>query len=338
MASSTESDDEELIKQVNTYCSKVLHSGDLLKLSPYTDLYGLEFKSSFAPKHKGDSGLVGVVGGSEDYTGAPFFASISALKSGADLSHIFCVPSAAPVIKSYNPDLIVHPLLGASGGRKEFEQWLDRLTTVVIGPGLGRTESRMEETKLIIASLRERRKGLIIDADGLFLLSKWPDVIRDYTHTLLTPNYREFKYLYLAATGEQFEPEIDLIKSVEKAANSLGNVSILCKGPVDIITNGRLTATVGTPGSFKRCGGQGDILAGVCGTFMGWFKTREEAGVCDAGSAPVLAGIGGSILTRMVAREAGREYGVSLTTSNMVGVLPRVVHTYFKMLKRFVKS
>ena len=28
---------------------------------------------------------------------------------GADLSHVFCSTSAAPVIKQYSPDLLVHP-------------------------------------------------------------------------------------------------------------------------------------------------------------------------------------------------------------------------------------
>ncbi|RUS22990.1 hypothetical protein BC937DRAFT_94109 [Endogone sp. FLAS-F59071] len=80
--------------------------------------------------HKGQAGRVGVVGGSEDYTGAPFFSGISAMRLGADLCHIFCEPDAATVIKvslfcpigtsltaeilyhqSYSPDLIVHPYL-----------------------------------------------------------------------------------------------------------------------------------------------------------------------------------------------------------------------------------
>ena len=33
---------------------------------------------------------------------------------GADLSHVFCTKDAAPVIKGYSPELIVHPLLEES--------------------------------------------------------------------------------------------------------------------------------------------------------------------------------------------------------------------------------
>ncbi|XP_046994830.1 uncharacterized protein LOC124606805 isoform X3 [Schistocerca americana] len=51
--------------------------------------------------HKGSSGRIGVVGGSLEYTGAPYFAAISAFRVGCDLSHVFCCKEAAPVIKSY---------------------------------------------------------------------------------------------------------------------------------------------------------------------------------------------------------------------------------------------
>lgn len=33
---------------------------------------------------------------------------------GADLSHVFCTKDAAPVIKSYSSELIVHPVLEES--------------------------------------------------------------------------------------------------------------------------------------------------------------------------------------------------------------------------------
>lgn len=62
-------------------------------------------------KHKGDNGKIGVIGGSEEYSGAPFYAGMTALKTGADLVHIFCAPCACSSIKSYSPELIVHPSL-----------------------------------------------------------------------------------------------------------------------------------------------------------------------------------------------------------------------------------
>jgi ATP-dependent NAD(P)H-hydrate dehydratase len=59
---------------------------------------------------KGDNGRIGVIGGSYEYTGAPYYAAISSLKVGADIAHIFCSKSAANAIKSYSPEIIVHPV------------------------------------------------------------------------------------------------------------------------------------------------------------------------------------------------------------------------------------
>lgn len=52
---------------------------------------------------KGDNGRVAVIGGSFEFTGAPFYSAISSLKVGGDLAHIFCSKSASPSIKSYSP-------------------------------------------------------------------------------------------------------------------------------------------------------------------------------------------------------------------------------------------
>ena len=38
---------------------------------------------------KGENGCVATIGGSLEYTGAPYYSAISALKAGSDLSHVF---------------------------------------------------------------------------------------------------------------------------------------------------------------------------------------------------------------------------------------------------------
>jgi ATP-dependent NAD(P)H-hydrate dehydratase len=70
--------------------------------------------------HKGSSGRVGVLGGSGDFTGAPFYAAMASLNAGADLSFVFCANEAALPIKSYSPELMVTPVYSV----KEFEQSL----------------------------------------------------------------------------------------------------------------------------------------------------------------------------------------------------------------------
>ena len=94
----------------------------------------------------------------------------ASLKSGADISHIFCAKDAGIPIKSYSPELIVHPCLEK---KEEVLKWLDACTSLVIGPGLGRDE----ETALIIQEVIDKiiYKNLEIpvvgDADFLWFLS-----------------------------------------------------------------------------------------------------------------------------------------------------------------------
>ena len=71
--------------------------------------------------HKGSSGRVGVLGGSAQYTGAPYYASMAALKTGSDLAFIFCAEEAALPLKCYSPELMVSPVYQA----KEFDAALE---------------------------------------------------------------------------------------------------------------------------------------------------------------------------------------------------------------------
>ena len=57
--------------------------------------------------HKGQAGRVGVLGGSKDYTGAPYYSGQAALSVGADLLYLFTAEEACIPIKSYSPELMV---------------------------------------------------------------------------------------------------------------------------------------------------------------------------------------------------------------------------------------
>ena len=60
---------------------------------------------------------------------------------------------------------------------------------------------------------------------------------------------------------------------VARIRRALGNPIILLKGRTDIITNGTEVRTCSEEGSPRRCGGQGDLLAGALATFVAWNKS-----------------------------------------------------------------
>ncbi|ORX83729.1 Ribokinase-like protein, partial [Anaeromyces robustus] len=163
--------------------------------------------------HKGQSGRIAVIGGSEEYTGAPFFSAMSSLKLGTDLAHIFCEKKAAIPIKSYSPELIVHPYLqNLEHLKKHNAQQVDidakideivervssifpRLHVLVIGPGLSRDQGLITTVEKIIEKAKAVNLPLVIDADGLWIIQNNPDLIKGYKPAILTPNVVEFNRL-----------------------------------------------------------------------------------------------------------------------------------------------
>lgn len=188
-------------------------------------------------KHKGQDGRIGVIGGCQEYTGAPYFAAISALKVGADLSHVFCTKDASTVIKSYSPELIVHPVLDAPNAVEEIDTWLPRLHALVVGPGLGRDPTLLTTTREVIERAKRREIPIVIDADGLWLVAEWPSVIRGYQKAILTPNYMEFTRLYQAMYHQSLS-NVDLQRTALHLSVAMGNVTVVLKGEDDIITDG----------------------------------------------------------------------------------------------------
>lgn len=270
-------------------------------------------------RHKGQAGRIGIVGGSTEYTGAPYFAGISSLMVGADLVHIFCTQSAAPVIKGYSPELIVHPLLDTNNALIQIEPWLERLHVLVIGPGLGRDRQILQTVSDLIRFCRQLEKPLIIDADGLFLITQDINLVRDYPGVILTPNAVEFSRLF----G-------NIREAIPKQMKKLGcGITVLEKGLHDRIYDS-LTAEkyeCGDGGSGRRCGGQGDLLCGAIATFYYWALEKQET------NAALVACFAGSYLAKECNRLAFEVKGRSMVTSDMIQQIHTVFEEIFEVKK-----
>jgi len=244
--------------------------------------------SLITTKYKGQDGRIGIFGGSMEYTGAPYFAALSAMRTGADIVHVFCAKEAGTPIKAFSPEPIVHPVLDQSNAIEYIKPWLDRLHVVVIGPGLSRDEKILKTIAELISVCREMRKPLIIDADGLFLIVQKPEIIKDYPGVILTPNAVEFSRLAKAVLDKSIIPS-PFVKTVDvkHVAEALGkNVIILHKGARDVIVDGHKgteTIVCDLAGSGRRCGGQGDLLCGSLAVFWWW---AISAGASESALSP----------------------------------------------------
>uniref|UniRef100_A0A671W3S3 ATP-dependent (S)-NAD(P)H-hydrate dehydratase n=1 Tax=Sparus aurata TaxID=8175 RepID=A0A671W3S3_SPAAU len=278
-------------------------------------------------KHKGQDGRIGIIGGCQDYTGAPYFAAISALKVGADLSHVFCTKDAATVIKSYSPELIVHPVLDSPNAVEEIEKWLPRLHGLVVGPGLGREDLLLKTAKEVIEKSKARDIPIVIDADGLWLVTQQPAVIQGYQKGILTPNFMEFTRLYESLHHEPMDSS-DHQRNVMQLSVAMGNLTLVLKGEQDLITDGSKVISCSVEGSGRRCGGQGDLLSGSLGVLAHWAHAASAAGTLRSVNPSMVAAFGACSLTRQCNSQAFQRHGRSTTTTDMI----QEIGTAFKKL------
>lgn len=206
--------------------------------------------------HKGQLGRVAVIGGSEDYTGAPYFSAMASARLGCDMSHVICTPTAAVVIKSYSPNLMVHPLMRSSAPSQasaitssadtdpvqiadKIIAMLSRLHVLVVGPGLGRDELMHNVCARVVRAARQQSIPIVLDADALALVSRDPGLVRGYPLAVLTPNVVEFGRLTGALGVDEEVKKVQETAGekakVEALARALEGVTVVQKGAMDLI-------------------------------------------------------------------------------------------------------
>lgn len=269
--------------------------------------------------HKGVMGRIGVIGGSKDYCGAPYYASTASLHFGGDLSYVFCSKQAAGPIKSYSPEAMVTPFYDdelfstdkdvtdiSKSSTALVSEFFPRMHTLVIGPGLGRNSNVLQVVETLVQHAKSKNVSLVIDADGLWMVANNLSLIIGYSRCILTPNRVEFDRLVQSAADQfptsPFLKELSSDSDIRKmrALSALLRVTIIKKGSSDMISSGSVESTpllfnalVGDDsdlvytrqdvfvmqspeGSPRRCGGQGDVLAGSLGTALHWAIKRHS--------------------------------------------------------------
>jgi len=265
---------------------------------------------------KGDCGRIAVFGGCTLYTGAAYFTAISALRSGSDLVHIFCEKDAGPILRGFSAELIVHPVLDQEYGMEEIDHWLPTLHCIILGPGLGRSQSMGGRISIILERVKALQLPLVLDADGLWHLMNNPSMVHGYTRAVITPNAEEFCKLSAAVLHRHLVPTLypDPVV-VSDLARALGHVTVLHKGAHDVFSDGHITEDCHSVGSPRRCGGQGGLLAGILATFLNWGHTSGAEGP----TPPCLVAAWGACrLARACAAETFAVQGRSMTTQNLI--------------------
>ena len=259
--------------------------------------------------HKGDFGRVLLLCGSRGFTGAAYLAAMGALRAGAGLVYLG-VPEGIYQIEAIKlNEAIVFPLPDREGmlcpeAIPLLAERLPQMDALVLGCGLGQSDGTEAVVRWV---LEQARCPVVLDADGINLLSRHRDVLRGRAGaTILTPHQGEFLRLGFSI-GE------DRMASARQAARELGCVMVL-KGHGTCVTDGQreYINPTGNPG--MAVGGSGDVLAGIIGGLLGQGLPPLEAAACGCW----LHGAAGD----KCARELG-QYGMLPT--DMLNALPRLL-------------
>ncbi len=220
---------------------------------------------------KGDSGRLVVVGGGP-YTGAPALAALAALSAGVDMVNIIAPEPAASVIRGFSPDLIVRSVgkdgVFSANDAEELWKTVESLhpDALLVGNGAGYEHGTVQAFSSLLGHALPRIP-VVLDADGTRLAAtreSRPLFGTIHEKLLLTPNRRE---LYRILGYDVSVKRNERREQIQKLSAQLG-ATILYKGDVDLITDGRAYRENVMHHPSLVVGGAGDVLSGIVASLM----------------------------------------------------------------------
>lgn len=286
--------------------------------------------------HKGTFGKALIAAGSVNYTGAAILAAAAAVRAGAGLVtlavpnvlHTAIVPAAPEVTYLLLPHTLGVVDMHAAAILSEK---MAAYSALLIGPGLSHTpETTAFVRKLLGLETGKRSAGfvpsakkpdteqptalpaLVVDADGLNILSEipdWPRVLPP--NTILTPHPGEMARLTGATTAAV---QADRLRIAQESAAAWGHVVVL-KGAFTIVAapEGKLMLLpFANPGLGSA--GTGDVLAGTIVALRAQGLDAFQAAVVGA----YLHGLAGEMVRERI--------GVAgLAASDVAHALPEAI-------------
>ena len=264
---------------------------------------------------KGNNGIVLVIGGSYIYHGAPILSSLAALRCGTDLVYTSVPKINVTPTRAISPNLIVIPLVDQKltlGAVKKLVGALPRnLHSATIGMGLAIQEKN--SLLHLVESLLNRDVRLSLDASALI-----PEVLPLLANknVVVTPHAGEFKRLFGCVPSDSKNERIQL---VEKHALDNG-VTILLKGPTDIISNGNTTYLCEKNTPAMTVGGTGDVLSGLVAGLLSNNRNSLES----AAAAAFICGLTG--------KQVQEKLGLHMTSMDLIDAIPSIMKPFDKII------
>jgi hydroxyethylthiazole kinase-like uncharacterized protein yjeF len=283
-------------------------------------------------------GVLGVVAGSERFTGAAVLAVGGALRGGAGMVRLVSAGPAVEVVRQHWPEALTVATGDASRAGHEVET-AGRVQAWVAGPGMGTDEAARDRLAAVLGT----ELPVLVDADGLTLVAAERGLLARAAPTLLTPHAGELARLLGTDPAEVAARRLEHARA---AAAELG-ATVLLKGSTTVIAPAEggevLVNSTGT--SWLATAGTGDVLSGLAGALLaqgltvteaaaaaaflhGIAARRAAAGLVPAGAGAASvgpAGVGPAGADLTGTDTAGTEAGSPIAAGDVISALPAAI-------------
>ncbi len=229
-------------------------------------------------------GVLGIVAGSDRFTGAATLAIGGALRGGAGMVRLVSAERAAAVARQHWPEALITIADAADAADPASTiETAGRVQAWVAGPGMGTDE----DAAGLLAAVLATDVPVLVDADGLTVLSEHRELLPRAAPTLITPHAGELARL----TGaDRADIEGRRLWHARAAAAELG-VTVLLKGSTTVIAAPPASSPARPADRPAASSAESPpVPALVNPTGTAWLAT--------AGSGDVLSGLAGSLLAQ----------------------------------------
>jgi hydroxyethylthiazole kinase-like uncharacterized protein yjeF len=244
-----------------------------------------------AESNKYRRGVLGVLAGSEKYTGAAVLSVGGAIRGGAGMVRFASARHAVEVVRQHWPEAVLTVI--DSDDPVAAVESAGRVQAWVTGPGLGTDD----EAAALIGAVLATSLPVLVDADGLTVLASHKGLLSRPAgaQTLITPHAGELARLLNANPDDIEAYRLDYVR---RAAAELG-VTVLLKGSTTVVASpdGEPAAVNATGTPWLATAGSGDVLSGLAGALL-------AQGVLPARLAGAAAAFLHGLAGRLAARDA----------------------------------
>jgi ADP-dependent NAD(P)H-hydrate dehydratase / NAD(P)H-hydrate epimerase len=252
-------------------------------------------------------GVLGIVAGSDRFTGAATLSVGGAIRGGAGMVRLVSSEIPAGLVRQRWPEAVITTTTGQQGGAA-VEQ-AGRVQAWTAGPGMGTDEASLSLLTAVLAT----DVPVLVDADGITLLAEHrAELLPRSAPTLLTPHAGELSRLLGA---DRADIEARRLRFATQAAAELG-CTVLLKGSTTVIASpaaGQEVLVNPTGTSWLATAGSGDVLSGLAGSLLA------------QGLDPAHAAAAAAYLHGIAARLAAE--GAPIGSDDIITALPAATRT-----------